>query len=124
MEIGIGLGTSSGSANYKYKYNGKELQEEFNINLYDYGARNYDPAIGRWFNIDPLAEKFSNTSTYTYNLNNPLIYNDPSGKEPVPWALRFFNERKPHQWYSNFGSYDTKTFNSASVHNTKILNNR
>jgi len=41
-------------ATYKYKYNGKELQDELGLNMYDYGGRNYDPAIGRWFNIEPL----------------------------------------------------------------------
>ena len=29
---------------YQYKYNGKELQDELGHNMYDYGARNYDPA--------------------------------------------------------------------------------
>ena len=42
--------------NYKYKFGGKEYQDEFDINSYDFGARNYDPALGRWMNIDPLAE--------------------------------------------------------------------
>ena len=68
---------------YKYKYNGKELQDELGLNMYDYGARNYDPALGRWMNIDPLAEKFNQISPYTYVANNPLIYIDPDGKELI-----------------------------------------
>jgi RHS repeat-associated protein len=66
---------------YQYKYNGKELQDELGLNMYDYGARNYDPALGRWMNIDPLAEKFSNISTYNYTANNPVLYVDPDGKD-------------------------------------------
>ena len=64
---------------YDYRYNGKELQSEFGLNMYDYGARNYDPALARWHNIDPLAEVSRRWSPYAYCYNNPMIFVDPDG---------------------------------------------
>lgn len=65
----------------KYKYNGKELQDELGLNMYDYGFRNYDPSLGRWMNIDPLAEKFISESPYAYVNNDPMGYADFDGKD-------------------------------------------
>ena len=62
-----------------YKYNGKELDTKKGLNWYDYGARHYDAALGRWLVVDPLAEKYYSTSAYGYCLNNPVKYVDPTG---------------------------------------------
>ena len=68
---------------FMYKYNGKELQDELGLNMYDYGARGYMPDIGRFSEIDPLAEKSSRWTPYSYCLDNPLNMIDPDGRDPV-----------------------------------------
>lgn len=52
-----------------YKYNGKELQDELGLRMYDYGARNYDAAAGRWMNIHPLEGKYLKSSPCVYGAN-------------------------------------------------------
>ncbi|WP_317165158.1 RHS repeat-associated core domain-containing protein, partial [Flavobacterium ajazii] len=70
---------TSTSAGYKYRFGGKELQDELGLGMYDFGARNYDPALGRWMNIDPLAEKKFDFTPYRYAYNNPMKFIDPDG---------------------------------------------
>jgi RHS repeat-associated protein len=66
----------------RYQYNSKEWQNELSLNLYDYGARMFDPAIGRWGVVDPLSEKYGAWSPYNYVYNNPLKFVDPTGMGP------------------------------------------
>ena len=64
-----------------HTYTGKEFDAE--TGLYYYGARYYDPVIGRFISVDPAEADSSNPQSwnrYVYSLNNPYRYVDPDGK--------------------------------------------
>lgn len=64
--------------NTPYLFNAKEFDEE--TGLYYYGARYYEPRLGLWISADIEQETHPNVSTYTYCLNNPILFIDPDGK--------------------------------------------
>lgn len=90
----------------KYKYNGKEQNEFGTFITLDYGARMYDPALGRWGVVDPLVEKYYSISPYAYCANDPGNNIDPDGRFPV-WAIVGAVMEYGFQVYDNYKSGDT-----------------
>ncbi len=106
-----------GSGETKYKYNGKEMQDAFSLNWIDYGARFYDPQIGRWHSVDPLAEKAHNISLSSYNYcnNNPVLYIDKDGRD---W---FVNNRTGDVWNVKGQSQITNNFlKKTNINNVSV----
>ncbi|MBD2770373.1 hypothetical protein IC235_21000 [Hymenobacter sp. BT664] len=68
----------------QYQFNGKEKQADLGVGWSDYGARFYDNQAPHWTSIDPVAEKMSRWSPYTFSFDNPLRFLDADGMAPGP----------------------------------------
>ena len=68
----------------RFRYNSKEEQFRFGTPYIDYGARQYDPVLGRWFAQDPLSEKYYSISPYAFCAGNPVKLVDEDGRIPAP----------------------------------------
>ena len=63
---------------YNYKMQEQELQE---TGFYSFKWRQYMPDVGRFFNIDPLAEKYAYNSTYAFQENKMGLGRELEGLE-------------------------------------------
>jgi RHS repeat-associated protein len=91
----------------RYLYNGKEKQITGELNYLDYGARMYDDEIGRWFGLDPLAERHYDMSPYIFSGNNPMRYVDIDGRdwyEDVYKNVMWRQGSDDVEGYTNIGS--------------------
>ncbi|PAM93702.1 hypothetical protein B4N84_15610 [Flavobacterium sp. IR1] len=79
------------SDSYRFGYNGKENDNEVmgEGNFQDYGMRNYNPRIGRFFTVDPLAKSFAHYSSYQFAGNTPIQAIDLDGAEEYHYLANF-----------------------------------
>lgn len=82
----VGLGsTASGMLKNRERYQGNEYREELGLNWMDFHNRQYDPQLGRFLSIDPLADAGGQQvlSPYHAMACNPVSMVDPLGLEAV-----------------------------------------
>jgi RHS repeat-associated protein len=74
-------GMSQQGGEYRYGFNGKEAEKEWKGagNALDYGARIYDPRLGRWMSVDRMSMKYPFASPYGFALNSPVLMSDVGG---------------------------------------------
>lgn len=124
-----GIGSAAiGKLPNKFTYTGKELQNReladgSGLEWLDFGARMYDPQIGRWHVQDAVADKFHACSPYSYVTNSPLKIVDPDGNDwftyngDIMWddSRDQTLEKEGHKW-KNIGN--TLTITTTSYINT------
>ena len=83
LEIGGGTGgmeLARPGASQPYRFLGNELYTSNSLGLYDFSARMYDPTLGRFLSVDPMAEGYRHLSPYAYCAGNPAVYVDKDGQ--------------------------------------------
>ena len=108
----------------QYKYNGKELNRTLGLDSYDYGARQYFPALPTWDRVDPLCEKDYQVNPYAYCRNNPVRMFDNDGKRPGDFFLTmdaaaidfglFYNDNSIRE-NREYGTFIYKVTNQSGV---------
>ncbi len=109
--LGGPLPTGSSTTLQPEKYQGKDWNPTASLNVYDFGARLYDPALGRWLSQDPLAEKYYAHSPYLFCAGNPVRFVDPSGEKIVVRHINEDNTFTEYEWQEKddeWGFYDAE----------------
>ena len=124
LELGYAW-MNDAAADSKYRFNGIERAEDFGLKLDMADFRSYDPAIGRWLQVDPLSEEAPDLNPYRFGFNNPLGYSDPLGlfesrqeareyRRTEKEGLNWFNSNISKQSDGSF-AIETRTSSTQNV---------
>jgi RHS repeat-associated protein len=108
--------------NYRYGFNGKEKDNEVkgDDNSYDFGARMYDPRVGRWFAPDKMEKKYADLSPYNFVNNNPILFIDYDGND---FGILIDHNNKKILIVADIYTTSSKTYDQA-VRASKMWNSK
>jgi RHS repeat-associated protein len=105
-----------------FRFNGKEVQDELDMNWLDYGARMFDLNIGRWSSVDPKAEDYDMWSPYAFSANSPTLVIDENGES---WSLTVWQD-EDDKWHFHFVitgalyNYSTRNLDMQAIRNEMV----
>jgi RHS repeat-associated protein len=111
----------NGTENNHNTYQGQEISKELGYNMLEFRYRHYDPSIGRFVTIDPLAEDYTYNSTYAFQENKLGMGIELEGAELLVHDIALYLNLKYQQWKSNVSGHQSnlhKAIGSVEAHRT------
>jgi RHS repeat-associated protein len=108
----------------RFEFQNKEKESTFGLNRINLGARTLNPTNGRFDRVDIMTDKLPFSSTYVYNMNNPLRYIDPDGAFPYPVTVRSFapiGSFKGTGFHDDGRSYSTRSDVTSRISQTYTI---
>jgi RHS repeat-associated protein len=124
----------SAGTNYRYGFNGKEKDRDINsLTAYDYGFRIYNPGIGKFLSVDPLAKQYTEWTPFQFAENSPIKFIDLDGQEHYdpgikPTGITHISlantpggimEATPSYWAGQYYLYKTNSTNNTSYYTAR-----
>ena len=116
--FGLEFATFNRSYSQKVRYKFQEQEYDETPGWYAYKYRNHDPVLGRFFNIDPLAEKYLYNSTYAFSENKVVAHRELEGLEA--YTIKLNAEAANKSARTSFGNRSSTQITFDVLGNVKV----
>ena len=116
-------GRNYNAGDYRFGFNGKEIDGEVNGagNIYDYGARIYNPRLGKFLSIDPISRNYPWYTPYQFAGNTPIQAIDLDGLEDTYYMDVFVHP--DGEKMAMFTYYEEDTESDVKLYTIRLHNN-